>query len=97
MDPVSRRGLWDLLRRQRQAAVLLTTHFMDEADLLSDDVYILDAGTVACHGSSLQLKVRPRPFAALCNRAEASMPTPPCARILLLQCMASHEHVLCLE
>jgi len=58
MDPVSRRSLWDLLRRQRQAAVLLTTHFMDEADLLSDDVYILDAGAVACHGSSLQLKVR---------------------------------------
>ena len=55
---MSRRSLWDLLRRQRQAAVLLTTHFMDEADLLSDDVYILDAGAVACHGSSLQLKVR---------------------------------------
>jgi len=55
---VSRRSLWDLLRRQRQAAVLLTTHFMDEADLLSNDIYILDAGAVACHGSSLQLKVQ---------------------------------------
>ena len=57
MDPVSRRALWALLRRQRQAAVLLTTHFMDEADLLADQVLVLSRGTLACRGSPLDLKV----------------------------------------
>ena len=60
MDPVSRRTLWGLLRRQRQAAVLLTTHFMDEADLLADQVLVLSQGAVACRGSPLELKVRTR-------------------------------------
>lgn len=41
LDPGARRGLWELLtrvKRQGGRALLLTTHFMDEADLLSDTV-----------------------------------------------------------
>lgn len=58
MDPVSRRGLWALLRQHKEGrALLLTTHYMDEADLLSDRIAILGEGQLRCIGSSLQLKV----------------------------------------
>ncbi len=48
LDPQSRRQLWDLLRRFRQdgGTILLTTHYMDEAELLCDRVAIVDAGRV---------------------------------------------------
>jgi ABC-type multidrug transport system ATPase subunit len=36
MDPVSRRHLWNLLKKSRQdRVIILTTHFMDEADILA--------------------------------------------------------------
>lgn len=58
MDAVARQELRVLLRRERgRCAMLLTTHFMDEADLLADSVAILAAGRLACHGPSLTLKV----------------------------------------
>ena len=40
LDPAARRGLWALLRAVKtpERALLLTTHYMDEADLLSDQV-----------------------------------------------------------
>lgn len=42
VDPVSRRALWAILSQwKRGRAMLLTTHFMDEADMLSDQVGIL--------------------------------------------------------
>lgn len=41
MDPFSRRSTWSVLQRQRKGRViLLTTHFMDEADTLGDRCYI---------------------------------------------------------
>ena len=56
-DAVAGQGLRTLLRRAKQnTALLLTTHFMDEADVLSDEVVILAAGRLACHGPSLALK-----------------------------------------
>lgn len=59
MDAVARQGLRTLLRRERQSrSILLTTHFMDEADLLADSIAILAAGQLACHGPSLSLKAR---------------------------------------
>ncbi|KAK3236394.1 hypothetical protein CYMTET_53464 [Cymbomonas tetramitiformis] len=59
MDPVSRRSLWQLLQRCKQGrAVVLTTHYMDEADLLCDSIVILNRGQVRCRGSSLFLKSR---------------------------------------
>jgi len=59
MDPKSRRRAWDAIRRFRartDASVLLTTHFMDEADQLSDRVAIMSRGRLACVGSPLFLK-----------------------------------------
>uniref|UniRef100_A0A8C5SUR6 ABC transporter domain-containing protein n=1 Tax=Laticauda laticaudata TaxID=8630 RepID=A0A8C5SUR6_LATLA len=57
MDPVSRRATWELLQQQRRTrTILLTTHFMDEADLLGDRIAIMAKGELQCCGSSLFLK-----------------------------------------
>ncbi|XP_007499573.1 phospholipid-transporting ATPase ABCA3-like isoform X1 [Monodelphis domestica] len=57
MDPVSRRSTWDLLQQQKNnRTIMLTTHFMDEADLLGDRIGIMAKGDLQCCGSSLFLK-----------------------------------------
>ncbi|XP_070191604.1 LOW QUALITY PROTEIN: phospholipid-transporting ATPase ABCA3-like [Littorina saxatilis] len=57
MDPASRRQTWDVLQRHRAGrTMLLTTHFMDEADLLGDRIAIMAEGVVQCCGSSMFLK-----------------------------------------
>lgn len=59
MDPKARRGIWEVLRKKRAGRViLLTTHFMDEAELLSDRVAIMKEGQLACTGSPVFLKER---------------------------------------
>ncbi|CAD7929308.1 unnamed protein product, partial [Amoebophrya sp. A120] len=61
MDPLNRRVTWDfILRRKRlgRTAILLTTHHMDEADLLSDKICILKDGEVECLGSPKFLKAQ---------------------------------------
>ncbi|KAJ3594749.1 hypothetical protein NHX12_004056 [Muraenolepis orangiensis] len=57
VDPYSRRSIWDLLLKYRAGrTVILSTHHMDEADLLSDRVAILSKGRLHCCGSPLFLK-----------------------------------------
>uniref|UniRef100_A0AAR5Q068 ABC transporter domain-containing protein n=1 Tax=Dendroctonus ponderosae TaxID=77166 RepID=A0AAR5Q068_DENPD len=57
MDPSARRALWDLLLRQKTGrTLLLSTHFMDEADLLGDRIAIMAGGELQCCGSSFFLK-----------------------------------------
>ena len=57
VDPYSRRHLWDVLKKRKAGKViLLTTHFMDEADILADRKAIMSHGTIRCYGSSLFLK-----------------------------------------
>ncbi|MYV54171.1 ABC transporter ATP-binding protein [Streptomyces sp. SID3212] len=53
LDPQARRSTWDLVRELRAdgVGVVLTTHFMDEAEQLADDVVIVDAGRVIAQGS----------------------------------------------
>ncbi|EGG24684.1 ABC transporter A family protein [Cavenderia fasciculata] len=59
MDPLSRRGVWDFLLRNKQSrTIVLTTHFMDEADFLGDRIAIITHGKLRCDGSSLFLKKR---------------------------------------
>ena len=61
MDPRSRRYTWEVIRgfrRRMGTTILLTTHFMDEADILSDRVAIMYDGKMACVGSPLYLKTR---------------------------------------
>ena len=57
LDPQARRATWDLVRDLRGdgVAVILTTHHMDEAEQLADDVAIIDAGKVVAQGSPEQL------------------------------------------
>ncbi|XP_052051225.1 ATP-binding cassette sub-family A member 17 [Apodemus sylvaticus] len=57
MDSTSRRAIWDLLQQQKSdRTILLTTHFMDEADLLGDRIAILAKGELQCCGSPWFLK-----------------------------------------
>jgi ABC-2 type transport system ATP-binding protein len=57
LDPQARRATWDLIGELRDAGVttVLTTHFMDEAEALSDQVHIVDAGRVIASGSPTDL------------------------------------------
>jgi len=58
LDPQSRRATWELIDELRTdgLTVVLTTHFMDEAEILSDFVHIVDAGKVIASGAPEQLK-----------------------------------------
>eukprot|EP00095_Tigriopus_kingsejongensis_P007158 maker-scaffold285_size222332-snap-gene-1.18 protein:Tk07158 transcript:maker-scaffold285_size222332-snap-gene-1.18-mRNA-1 annotation:"hypothetical protein TcasGA2_TC002276" len=57
MDPEARREIWDLLHDiKANRTVILTTHFMEEADVLGDRIAIMAEGRVQCYGSSLFLK-----------------------------------------
>ncbi|KAM5343548.1 hypothetical protein ACJ41O_012085 [Fusarium nematophilum] len=57
VDPLSRRRLWDILLAERgRRTILLTTHFLDEADLLADRLAILSDGSLKANGTSAVLK-----------------------------------------
>jgi ABC-2 type transport system ATP-binding protein len=59
LDPVSRVGVWDMLerlRRERDLTILITTHYMDEADKLCDRIAIVDHGKLVALDSPLKLK-----------------------------------------
>ncbi|KAL2866267.1 putative ABC transporter [Aspergillus lucknowensis] len=59
IDPISRRKIWDILLRERGLrTIVLTTHFLDEADLLADHIAILSKGVLKANGSSVELKNR---------------------------------------
>jgi ABC-2 type transport system ATP-binding protein len=57
MDPQARRGTWDLIRSLRLdgVTVVLTTHFLDEAEQLADHVVVVDAGRVVAQGTPAEL------------------------------------------
>jgi ABC-2 type transport system ATP-binding protein len=57
LDPQSRRHLWDIIRRLREEGrtVLLTTHYMDEAERLCNRVAIIDHGKIIALGSPAEL------------------------------------------
>jgi ATP-binding cassette, subfamily A (ABC1), member 3 len=59
MDPVARRELWDLMKELRKShTILLTTHYMDEADTLGNRIGIMNLGKLQCLGSPQYLKKR---------------------------------------
>ncbi len=60
LDPVSRAQLWGQIRelRTQGTTVFLTTHYMDEADVLCDRIAIIDAGRIVADGSPAELKGR---------------------------------------
>ena len=60
MDPFARRGVWSALRKltERGSTILLTTHYLDEAESLSHRVYIVEHGHVVAEGTAEDLKRR---------------------------------------
>ena len=59
LDPVSRVSVWEMLSRlkqERDLTILVTTHYMDEADKLCDRIAIVDHGNLAALDSPLKLK-----------------------------------------
>jgi len=57
LDPQARRNLWDLIRdiRSKGTTVIITTHYMDEAEILCDRVAIMDQGKIIALNSPDQL------------------------------------------
>jgi ABC-2 type transport system ATP-binding protein len=58
LDPISRRQVWKSIKEKKDEGktVLLTTHYMDEAESLSDEIAIIDKGTVVQSGTIRSLK-----------------------------------------
>ncbi|KAF1967338.1 P-loop containing nucleoside triphosphate hydrolase protein [Bimuria novae-zelandiae CBS 107.79] len=57
LDPISRRRIWEILLAERhRRTIIMTTHFLDEADYLSDNVFIMYKGTLQAEGTSASLK-----------------------------------------
>lgn len=57
VDPSSRRALWDLLEQEKAGrTILLSTHFMDEADVLGDRIAIMSQGELKAFGAPFDLK-----------------------------------------
>uniref|UniRef100_A0A8C5F8I5 ABC transporter domain-containing protein n=1 Tax=Gadus morhua TaxID=8049 RepID=A0A8C5F8I5_GADMO len=57
VDPYARRGIWELLLKYKQGrTIILSTHHMDEADILGDRIAIISHGKMRCCGSSMFLK-----------------------------------------
>ncbi|XP_036272663.1 ATP-binding cassette sub-family A member 2 isoform X2 [Pipistrellus kuhlii] len=57
VDPYARRAIWDLILKYKPGrTILLSTHHMDEADLLGDRIAIISHGKLKCCGSPLFLK-----------------------------------------
>jgi ABC-2 type transport system ATP-binding protein len=59
LDPVSRTAVWEMLtrlKRERDLTIIMTTHYMDEADKLCDRIAIVDHGKLVALDSPLKLK-----------------------------------------
>ncbi|XP_078428107.1 ABC transporter A family member 2-like [Wolffia australiana] len=57
MDPITRRHVWDIIENAKKGrAIILTTHSMEEADVLSDRIGIMAKGKLRCLGTSIRLK-----------------------------------------
>ena len=57
MDLTARRQLWNMLKKNRKGRIILmTTHYMDEADILGDRIAIMANGSLTCLGSGPFLK-----------------------------------------
>jgi len=57
LDPQARRAVWDYITRLKgNKTILLTTHYMEEADFLADRIGIIDDGRIAALGTSSELK-----------------------------------------
>jgi ABC-2 type transport system ATP-binding protein len=58
LDPVSRRQVWSIIKdwKNKGITIILTTHYMDEAEMLSDSIFIIDEGRVVSRGNMNDLR-----------------------------------------
>jgi ABC-2 type transport system ATP-binding protein len=58
LDPVSRRQVWAAIKdwKRKGKSILLTTHYMDEAEVLSDNIVIIDNGKIIARGTVKELR-----------------------------------------
>jgi ABC-2 type transport system ATP-binding protein len=57
LDPQSRRGIWEHIAELKgKKTILLTTHYLEEADALADRIAIIDEGKIAALGTPRELK-----------------------------------------
>lgn len=57
LDPISRRRIWEILLAERhRRTIIMTTHFLDEADYLSDNIVIMYKGSLKAEGTAAALK-----------------------------------------
>ena len=58
LDPVSRRQVWSAIKdwKKQGGSILLTTHYMDEAEMLSDNIVIIDNGCMMAQGTMRDLR-----------------------------------------
>jgi ABC-2 type transport system ATP-binding protein len=98
LDPVSRVAVWEMLRKiksERDLTVLLTTHYMDEADKLCDRIAIVDHGELKALDSPLKLKTSIPGQ----NSLEVSFSTVPAGwierlqRLPEVQAVSSQDHI----
>jgi ABC-2 type transport system ATP-binding protein len=70
LDPQARRNLWDIIKtvKSQGRTIVLTTHYMEEAEKLCDDVAIMDKGKVIARGEPQKL------IQTHCKRATLSVP-----------------------
>ncbi|HEY3014482.1 MAG TPA: ABC transporter ATP-binding protein [Nocardioides sp.] len=92
MDPGARRTTWELLEELRGdgVTIVLTTHYMDEAEKLADQVFVIDHGRVIAHGSPFEL-TRARGRATI--RLVVTEPFPPDAPPTLQAALGSDTEV----
>src|SRR6058998_570469 len=92
LDPVSRVAVWEMLRQlkeTRDLTVLITTHYMDEADKLCDRIAIIDHGKLVALDSPMKLKASIPGK----NVIEVSFADPPLGWLERLQQLPEVEHV----
>jgi ABC-2 type transport system ATP-binding protein len=91
MDPQARRTTWELLEELREdgVTVVLTTHHMDEAERLADQIHIIDHGRMIASGTPLELT---RGNTATI-RLVVTKPYPPTAPPALQQALGQHIEV----
>jgi ABC-2 type transport system ATP-binding protein len=100
MDPKARRGTWELLEELRASGVtvVLTTHYMEEAERLADRIHIIDRGRLIATGTALELtrgSAGRQPAATI--RLVVSRPFPPGAPESLRRALGEQTEVAQLD